>query len=161
MQYPQSYDVACKFTLQVEGGYVYDPTDAGGETNFGITDKSDGKVDRMVDMEHNGLRLIPIKQLTSTDAKEYYFRWYWVGLCENLSEPVAAFLFDCSVNHGYARAKRWLSESSNLEVLLQRREAFYHDCVAHRPANIKYLNGWLNRIDAFCKQFKLPYRTKR
>ena len=35
-----SFETAVNTTLQYEGGYVNDPNDPGGETNFGISKKA-------------------------------------------------------------------------------------------------------------------------
>jgi hypothetical protein len=163
MTYPPEYLAAVRFTLgpNIEGGYVFDPTDAGGETHMGITDKSDGKIDRMIDLDHDGNGDVSVKDLKREQALEYYFRWYWSGLCDGLEPLLAALLFDCSVNHGYARAKGWKAANPSVQALLKTREDFYHSCVANRPANKKYINGWLNRIDWFCKAFNIKYKTKR
>ena len=49
--------------LHHEGGYVNDPKDPGGETNFGIAKRSHPDVD--------------IKNLTKDGAKEIYKEHYW------------------------------------------------------------------------------------
>lgn len=83
-----------------EGGYVNDPDDPGGATNFGVTlatlqrlglDKSgDGRVD-----------LRDIKALTRADAQRIYVEHYFrkPRLAE-LPEPVQASVFDMYVNAG-------------------------------------------------------------
>ncbi len=51
--------------LHHEGGYVNDPKDPGGETNFGVAKRSHPDVD--------------IKNLTKDGAKEIYKEHYWDG----------------------------------------------------------------------------------
>lgn len=162
-EYPLEYIVATRFTLgkDIEGGYVNDPLDRGGETNRGITDKADGKVDGKIDLDRNGTGDVAVRDLTEEQALGYYFRWYWQGLCEDLGVVYAALLFDCSVNHGYARAKKWKAECPDILSLLQRREHFYQDIVAHNPTQKRFIKGWLNRIDLFCKKFDVNYKTTR
>ena len=57
------FEKAVEFVLRMEGGYVNDPKDPGGETNFGIAKKSYPGVD--------------IKNLTEEQAEEIYKRDYW------------------------------------------------------------------------------------
>ena len=58
-----TFDEIIQITLEHEGGYVHDPTDLGGETNFGIAKRFYPDVD--------------IKNLTEDGAKEIYKRDYW------------------------------------------------------------------------------------
>ena len=52
-------------TLEHEGGYVNDPDDLGGETNFGITKRFYPDVD--------------IKNMLKTEAVTIYRRDYWIN----------------------------------------------------------------------------------
>ena len=49
-----SFQHALDFVLGKEGGYVNDPTDNGGETKFGISDKRDGIADGKTDVNGDG-----------------------------------------------------------------------------------------------------------
>ena len=53
-----TFDEIIDLTLEHEGGYVHDPSDLGGETNFGIAKRFYPDVD--------------IKNLTKEGAKEIY-----------------------------------------------------------------------------------------
>ena len=57
------FDEIIEVVLEHEGGYVNDPKDPGGETNFGIAKRSHPDVD--------------IKNLTKESAKEIYKEVYW------------------------------------------------------------------------------------
>jgi len=58
-----NFDEIIEVVLHHEGGYVNDPKDPGGETNFGIAKRSHPDVD--------------IKNLTKDGAKEIYKEHYW------------------------------------------------------------------------------------
>ncbi len=153
---------AIKVILAHEGGYVNDPNDLGGETNFGISKRSYPNVD--------------IKNLTREQAIEIYCRDWWdrygYGEIEDLN--VATKIFDLSVNMGPSpahkllqRAVNWVSEANLVEdgvlgsltlkatnqadpqkvvealrFMAARR---YYELAKARPANRGFLLGWLNR----------------
>ena len=90
-----------------EGGYVHDPADAGGETNWGITRRT------ARDFGYDGeMRAMPL-----ATAKAVYRAQYWgkpgFARVAVLSEPVAAELFDTGVNMGTAAAVRFLQRALN------------------------------------------------
>lgn len=60
------FDKAIPTILRNEGGYVNNPTDPGGETNFGISKRSFPDVD--------------IKNLTQEKAVAIYRSSFWGGL---------------------------------------------------------------------------------
>lgn len=77
----------------IEGGYVNNPADPGGETKFGISKRSYPHLD--------------IKNLTIEQAQDIYFKDFWTFLqCDKLHPALAEFVFDFGVNSGvYAAAK--------------------------------------------------------
>ncbi len=81
-------------TLKHEGGYVDDPKDAGGETNFGISKRSYPNED--------------IKNLTLDKAKEIYRKDYWDKIRgDNINDNnVASEIFDTAVNMGAKTASK-------------------------------------------------------
>jgi len=87
---------AIDFVLANEGGYTNNPSDPGGETNFGISKRAYPYVD--------------IKNLTRDEAITIYERDYWKfdGLT---SQRVATKLFDACVNMGPSPAVRLLQLS--------------------------------------------------
>lgn len=79
-----------------EGGYVNDPADPGGETNWGISKRSYPHVD--------------IKNLTRDGAKAIYERDFWNVL--GAAHPAVKFqLFDFAVNSGVSTAIRKLQQA--------------------------------------------------
>ena len=86
--------------LKHEGGYVNDPKDPGGETNFGIAKRSHPDED--------------IKNLTEDKAKKIYKKHYWDrNKVERLSEDLRHIYFDMCVNQGKNRAVKILQRAAN------------------------------------------------
>lgn len=89
--------------MDLEGGYVNDPNDPGGETKYGISKAAYPNVD--------------IKNLTPEQAQFYYFRDYWTPLsCDKLSQPLDLYVFDAGVNQGIHHAKVMLQEVCHVTV---------------------------------------------
>lgn len=88
--------------LKYEGGYVHDPLDYGGETNFGISKRAYPNLD--------------IEALTREDAIAIYYRDYWCKFSGDklANQAVAEELLDSAVNMGWNRAVRFLQEALNL-----------------------------------------------
>ena len=83
---------AVEKVLNLEGGYVHDPADPGGETRFGISKRSYPDVD--------------IKELTRDEAIEIYRRDWWkkYGYGQIKDDRIADKIFDLAVNMGPRRA---------------------------------------------------------
>ena len=78
------FDEIIEGVLKHEGGYVNDPTDLGGETNFGITKRFYPDVD--------------IKNLTEEGAKEIYKKDYWdKNKVDDLPDDLKHIYFDMCV----------------------------------------------------------------
>lgn len=139
-----------------EGGYVNDPRDPGGETNWGITKRTamaNGYTGNM-------------KTMTRQQAYEIYRRAFWLRYnCEQMPDAVAYQFFDAAVNHGFGNASRMLQRavgvlddgiigkysleainrnpiSDTLMVLNGERLNFYT-----RLKNFdRFGKGWVNRV---------------
>ena len=86
--------------LDHEDGYVDDPTDRGGETNFGIAKRFYPDVD--------------IKNLTKEQAKKIYHQDYWrVGKCDEIPSKLRHIYFDMLVNFGKRGAVKVLQKAAN------------------------------------------------
>lgn len=92
-----AFDVAIERTLSHEGGYVDNPRDPGGETQWGISKRSYPNVD--------------IKNLTRDDAKKIYFDDFWTPCGQSLDDGVQFQVFDAAVNHGIQTAIRMLQRA--------------------------------------------------
>ena len=90
-KYDPAFEKAVEHIFEWEGGYVNNPNDPGGETNFGISKRSYPNEN--------------IKSLTKERAKEIYFKDYWTACkCEKMNEKVALNVFDMAVNMGVKTA---------------------------------------------------------
>ena len=93
-----SFDRAFQITVGVEGGYVNDPADPGGETKYGIS--------------HRAYPDIGIKALTLDQAKAIYQRDYWqAASCDRMPERIGHLVFDCAVHHGVKTAIKLLQRA--------------------------------------------------
>lgn len=88
-----------------EGGYVDDPRDPGGETNWGVTKRT---------AQANGYTGA-MKTMTRQQAYEIYRRAFWLRYnCEQMLDAVAYQFFDAAVNHGFGNASRMLQRAVNV-----------------------------------------------
>lgn len=87
--------------IEIEGGYVNDPEDAGGETKYGISKRQYPEVD--------------IKTLDKEDAKAIYYNDYWkhTRIHEIASDRVARKMFLGSVNIGAEMMVMFLQQVLN------------------------------------------------
>ena len=150
------FDEIIEVVLEHEGGYVNDPKDPGGETNFGIAKRSNPDVD--------------IKNLTKAEASLIYKTKYWdKNKVESLPEELWHIYFDCCVNMGKSRAVKILQQAANgkganidvdgglgpntlkaisnveLERVRAYRVKYYADLVTRKPDLEKFYFGWYKR----------------
>src|SRR6266404_844773 len=84
--------------LSMEGGYVNDPADPGGETNFGISKRSYPNLD--------------IANLTIEQACNIYYTDFWIkNQCSAVPFPLSCYYFDTCVNQGSAAAVHILQQT--------------------------------------------------
>lgn len=93
-----SFETAVNRVLGNEGGYVWNISDPGGETKWGISKR-----------QYPNLN---IKELTKEDAKKIYKQDFWDRIDgDELPEDVAFQVFDAAVNHGIGNAIRMLQRA--------------------------------------------------
>lgn len=94
-------------TIAIEGGYVRNPVDPGGETNMGVT-----KVTAQANGYHG-----PMRQLPRETAESIYYNQYIVAPGYEpliaIDAPVTEELFDTTVNMGASRPSGWFERSIN------------------------------------------------
>lgn len=95
------FDVLINRVLGNEGCYVNNPSDPGGETNFGIAKRS--------------YPMLDIKNLTRQAAIEIYRRDFWDRVQGDKLHPAVAFqALDAAVNHGIGNSVRWLQRAAGV-----------------------------------------------
>ena len=150
------FDDIIEVVLEHEGGYVNDPKDPGGETNFGIAKRSHPDED--------------IKNLTKEDAKRIYYQDYWMkNRVPQIPDQLKHIYFDMCVNQGRSRAVKILQQTANakgagliedgglgpktvgalenveLERVRAYRIKYYADLVTRKPNLEKFYFGWFRR----------------
>lgn len=129
-----SFEQALDFVLAREGGFVDDPADPGGMTKYGISKHAYPNLD--------------IRNLTPELAGEIYRTDYWGPAgCDAFNPGMALALFDAAVNCGVERAKGWAAEFPAPEDFLWRRVAYYRTLSQNKPSMLKFLPGWLRRLE--------------
>lgn len=97
MSFEQSFDRL----ISNEGGYVDDPRDPGGETQWGIAKRSYPRLD--------------IKSLTRDQARAIYCQDFWLRGHMDEYDPAIAFqVFDIAVNSGIETAVRLLQRAAGV-----------------------------------------------
>lgn len=98
----KDFKTALKRVLEHEGGYVNNPKDPGGETNFGIT-KSTAR-----SYGYNG----SMKTIPMDVVERIYKAMYWDAMsCDNFEFAIAFHMFDAAVNHGLLNARKILQRA--------------------------------------------------
>lgn len=93
-----NFDIAFDRLMGNEGGYVNNPADPGGETNWGICKRSYPDID--------------IAALTREQAKAIYLRDFWIrGQMDKMPSAIAFQAFDIAVNSGIETAVRMLQRA--------------------------------------------------
>ena len=109
------FNKAIKVVLKHEGGYVNNPNDSGGATNFGISlrflkDHEEG------DFNKDGVvNVTDIKNMTIEQAAAIYKLFWWdkYRYGQIIDQTIAVKIFDFSVNMGAKRAHILLQEALN------------------------------------------------
>lgn len=104
--------------IKVEGGYVNDPSDSGGATKYGITERV---------ARHHGYKG-NMKDLTYDEAFAIYELSFWKKLrldeVAELSESIAEEVADTAVNMGQKKSISFLQRSLNV---LNNRGEYWAD----------------------------------
>ncbi|TVO70883.1 peptidoglycan-binding protein [Sedimenticola selenatireducens] len=157
-QHLKTFDLACDWLLspEIEGGYVNDPDDPGGETKHGISKRSYPDLD--------------IANLTEDQARAIYFHDYWLKAgCSELPAPLGWALFGGVVNHKMHVAIALMQQSLGVTAdgingpvtqatalqsdvsavlvdYLSRRARLYRDITLSNHTQSKYFRGWMRRL---------------
>ncbi len=150
--------------LNHEGGYVDDPVDPGGETKYGISKRSYPHVD--------------IKALTVAQAKDIYYRDWWLRLrCNEIQDDrIAQKHLDTSINVGPRNGVRILQRAlcdagepvvvdgligpktlaaikradpeKLLAAMRYQQAQFYKRIIERNPDLVRFERGWMARANS-------------
>ena len=169
----ETFDEIIEVVLEHEGGYVDDPDDRGGATNWGVTQAVyENFVGYKCDKEE-------IKNMDEDTAKEIYYEKFWKpSRADKLPAEVRETYFDMVVNHGQGGAVKILQQAcnnkrkpenyiavdggigpntiraaSNLKnwELQVERSGYYWNLVfkgskyTQRTTQVKFIRGWIRR----------------
>ncbi|CAB4124411.1 zliS Lysozyme family protein [uncultured Caudovirales phage] len=149
-----NYLACIEVVLKSEGGYVNDPHDPGGDTNFGISKRAYPSVD--------------IKHLTKEGAIAIYKKDYWDRVKgDDLPIGLDLVVLDAAVNSGVSQSVKWLQRSVGvvddgtigpktfIAVAQHDTTKTIEDCLHQRLLFLKglknwprYGKGWLSRLQA-------------
>ena len=157
-----NWDNAFKMMLASEGGYVHHPSDPGGRTNLGVTQRV---WEEWVGRESNEKEM---RSLTSEMVEPLYKRKFWDACkCDELPSGIDYLVFDFAVNAGVGRSAKILQaavgvtpdggigpitvaavnaipEAELIEKFSQAKEDFYRSLNTFET----FGKGWLNRVAA-------------
>jgi lysozyme family protein len=162
-----AFEASLPFVLRWEGGFVNHPSDPGGATNKGVTQK-------VYDAwrARQGLALRSVASIEDAEVKAIYEAGYWLPPgCDRLRRQLDLVQFDTAVNMGVLRAVRFLQSALACDVDGQfgpattqaaaecdlnatittycgAREAYYRGLADRKPELRVFLKGWLNRLNA-------------
>lgn len=160
-----SFERALKFVLKQEGGFVDHPSDPGGPTNFGITQRV-----------YDEFRKRSVRFIEPQEVESIYRRSYWTpARCDSLPTRLALVHFDSAVNCGVKQAAKFLQRAAGVRddgvigpvtlqsaksqdenglidrYILERRK-FYHSLSVTKPELAVFLKGWLKRLDELANE---------
>lgn len=146
-----NFDMAFAGVIGVEGGYVNDPNDPGGETKYGISKRAYPNES--------------IAALTLDRAKAIYRRDYWDAVKgDELPYHMDILVFDAAVNQGVIPAVKMLQHALSVaqdgilgrDTMTKARNAGKEQCalfMADRAMRYigtrnfdRYGRGWLKRL---------------
>jgi hypothetical protein len=144
-----NFQIAIQFVLEKEGGYVNDPKDPGGETNYGISKRYHPNVD--------------IKNLTLDTAMRIYYNEYWVvNRCDSYSLGLGICILDTAVNQGIGTLRKLLDQmtSDDFQELISLRRQEYLRLIQKKPELIRFKRGWMNRLNDLSKYCEITLQNQ-
>ena len=135
--FPEAFDEL----IGLEGGYVNDAADTGGETRYGVTKR----VARANGYEGD-MRELPLDEARRIARKQYWDSLRLDSIAE-LSSDIAGELFDTGYNMGTGTAGKFLQRALNV---LNRRGHLYSDLTVDGlvgPVTVAALRSFLDYRD--------------
>ena len=139
-----NFQKAINHLFKLEGGYSNNKYDKGGETNYGITQKTYSAYLKKQNFQNK-----TVKDITKEEAINIYYQEYWLssGSDKITDFKLAYLLFDSCVNHGLGIGKKLYKNSNgDFKKFIDLRRKKYYAIVKNNPTQKIFLNGWLNRL---------------
>jgi len=176
------FQAALQHVLAKEGGCVNDPADPGGYTCKGVTEENFRRWRRTKGASYGSLNGLSVTQvraqmrsMTASEIKSFYYERYWLpASCQKLPHGLAFFQFDCAVNQGVGRARRFLQRALGVSVdgeigpvtlstaFKKEEEKSIKHYASIRTAHYRGLphfwrfgKGWLARVDDTLRRARL------
>ena len=175
------FEKAHAFVARMEGGFVDDPADPGGTTNYGVSLRflktqglEVGDIDGDGDIDADDIRA-----LTPERAAGVLRRSFWdVFPLDNVPDPLALAVYDTAVNMGVGQARKLTQKALSVEAdgrwgprtweavkncsaphivaifLVRARRARYAALIRNNPALGKFSRGWENRLKALEREIR-------
>lgn len=175
------FEKAHAFVARMEGGFVDDPADPGGTTNYGVSLRflksqglEAGDIDGDGDIDADDIRA-----LTPERAAGVLRRAFWdVFPLDIVPGPLALAVYDTAVNMGLRQAKKLAQKALDIRAdgiwgpltwgtiracsdpkaaalaMVERRRERYAALVRNNPALGKFSRGWENRLKALEKEIR-------
>ena len=165
------FERALQFVLKREGGYVDNPADTGGATNFGVIQRT---YDQWRESRLEPPR--PVKLIEQGEVAAIYEEDYWLrGECNLLLWPLNLAHFDSYVQHRPKQSREMLQKAINHRAgtkltvdamigpktvaaskrqdpvelarsLILERSWFYMGIVIRNRTQLEFLKGWRVRM---------------
>lgn len=155
MNYPQKFLDLMNFMFGHEGKeFTNDPTDLGGPTKMGVSIDAVRDYYRtrpQLGINWQNINANDVKNLTQDQAMKIYYEDYYLRSGANDYEDIrdSYLLFDTAVQNGAYTAKQWYKDNgNNFYDVLDGRRKFYDNRLLQNPSQIKYIEGWKNRLNA-------------
>ena len=164
-----SFESAFLTVLKFEGGFVNNPNDPGGATNFGVTQKT---YDLFCDKMHIPKR--EVTKISSLEVKQIYLSFWRSASCDKFERThpnTAEVHFDFSINAGISQANKSLQRVINARPIdgiigritlaqllslddtsvalsyLNERDRFYESLAERKSVLKEFLPGWKKRVN--------------
>ena len=164
-------DILFPFILSFEGGFVNDPDDLGGATNKGVTMNTFKKYRNLVGKpipSVGDLKAITDDEVMAIMKSFYWDKWKADQIkCQSVANALVDWLW-CSGTAAIKKSQGLLgttadgivgpatlglvnnsSDQTRLFNSIQEcRRRYLEDICRKRPANQKFLKGWMRRVDS-------------
>jgi lysozyme family protein len=159
-----NFNPAVAVVLFHEGGWVWDGSDPGGATNWGISLTWYKTINPLATPED-------IKNMSMQGAEALYEKYWWdkFGYGSIVDQTIATKIFDMSVNMGGHQAHELVQRALGLPVdgilgpntlaainggqiglltaIIAQQVGFYTRLAQEKPTLAKFLPGWLKRAN--------------